>query len=82
MGQRTTKPSFSNGGRGITLSNHNGIDFKDLFNAEKFYEITAANIALPKYGLDDGTSASATLQVRFGAGPFSLYLIGKFNFPF
>ena len=31
---------------------------------------TAYNNALPKCGLDDGTSAAATLQVRLGAGPF------------
>ena len=34
----------------------------------------AYNIALPKCGQDDGTSAAATLQVQFGAGPFSLEL--------
>jgi hypothetical protein len=37
-----------------------------------FYEITAANIALPKLGQDVGTSAAATLQVRLGAGPISI----------
>ena len=58
------------------------MDFKDLFNARKFNEITAANNALPKYGQDDGTSASAILRLRFGAGPFSLNLIGRFNFAF
>ena len=31
---------------------------------------------------DDGTSAAATLQVRFGAGQFFFELIGKFNLTF
>ena len=31
----------------------------------------AGNNALPKYGQDNGTSAAAILQIRFGAGPFS-----------
>ena len=56
--------------------------FKDLFNAKMFDEITAANIALPKYGLDNGTSASAILQVRLGLDRFLLNLIGRFNFAF
>jgi hypothetical protein len=45
--------------------------FKELFNAKVLDEITVANTALPKCGRDDGTSAAAILQVRFGAGPFS-----------
>ena len=31
--------------------------------------MTAANIALPKYGLDNGPSTAAILQIWFGAGP-------------
>ena len=46
--------------------------FEVLFKLRLFNVITAANNALPKCGQDDGTSASATLQVRFGAGPFPL----------
>ena len=50
----------------------------------QFYSLdnSAANNALPKCGQDDETSAAATLQVRFGAGPFTFKLIGKFNFTF
>jgi hypothetical protein len=83
LGQRTTKPSTSNGGRGSSFLNYKRIAFKDLFSAKMFDEITAANIALPKLGQDIGTFTAAMWQLQLWAGlvliSFTFYLNFKFS---